>query len=92
MLLVEFRREGRNNFGPVNVVEFIGNRESAPAEIPYLVGLSTAEVVHKYGEPLSRVPKSDGTLFLWFRNGIMVGTQSDKVSRYGIFDSGLVGN
>jgi membrane associated rhomboid family serine protease len=91
LLAVQFGRQGHNT-GPVNVIEFFGNRESAPSEIPYLSGLSVADVVRKYGEPVSRVPMAEGTTFLWFRNGIIVGARDDKVYRYGIFDHHLIGN
>ena len=92
VLSVEFGREGQNQTGAVNVIEYFGNRESAPSEIPYLKGLSIADVVGKYGEPASRVPMAEGTTYLWFRNGIIVGARDDKVYRYGIFDYRLVGN
>jgi len=92
VLSVEFGRQGQHNKGPVNVIEFFGNKESAPSEIPYLTGLSVADVIRKYGEPVSRVPMTDGTAFLWFRNGIMVGARNDKVSRYGIFDYRMISN
>lgn len=92
VLSVEFARQGQNTMGPVNVIEFFGNQESAPTEIPYLSGLTVADVIGKYGEPASRVPMTGGTTFLWFRNGIMVGARNDKVYRYGIFDYRLAGN
>jgi rhomboid protease GluP len=92
VLSVEFGNQGQPNTGPVKVIEFFGNRESAPSEIPYLSGLSVADVVRRYGEPVSRVPMTDGMTFLWFRNGIMVGARNDKVSRYGIFDYHMIGN
>jgi hypothetical protein len=92
VLSVQFSRQGQSNTGPIGVIEFFGNRESAPSQIPYLSGLSTADVIRKYGDPAGRVPMADGTTFLWFRNGIMVGTKSNKIYRYGIFDYRLVGN
>jgi hypothetical protein len=92
VLSVEFGRQGQRNTGPVNVIEFFGNRESAPSEIPYLSKLSVADVVRKYGEPISRVPMAEGTTYLWFRNGIVVGARDDKVYRYGIFDYHMIGN
>jgi len=92
VLSVEFGRQGQHYTGPVKVIEFFGNRESAPSEIPFLSGLSVADVVRKYGEPVSRVPMTEGTTYLWFRNGIMVGVRDDRVYRYGIFDYHLIGN
>jgi membrane associated rhomboid family serine protease len=92
VLSVEFAHQGEHTLGPVSIIEFFGNQESAPAEIPYLGGLTVAELVGKYGEPASRVPMTGGTAFLWFGNGIMVGTRNDKVYRYGIFDYRLAGN
>jgi hypothetical protein len=91
VLSVEFGRQGQHATGPVNVIEFFGNQESAPSEIPFLSGLSVAEVVAKYGEPASRVPMTEGTTYLWFRNGIIVGARNDRVYRYGIFDYRLIG-
>lgn len=92
VLSVEFARQAEHAIGPVNVIEFFGNQESAPSEIPYLSRLSVADVVGKYGEPASRIRMTDGTTFLWFRNGIMVGVRNDKVYRYGIFDYHMMGN
>jgi membrane associated rhomboid family serine protease len=92
VLSVEFGRQGQHNTGPVNVIEFFGKRDSAPSEIPYLSGLSVADVVRKYGEPVSRIPMTEGTTYLWFRNGIIVGARHDQVYRYGIFDYHMVGS
>jgi rhomboid protease GluP len=92
VLSVEFARQEQNTMGPVNLIEFFGNQESAPSEMPYLSGLTVADAIGKYGEPASRVPMTDGTTFLWFTNGIMVGVRNDKVYRYGIFDYRLAGN
>jgi membrane associated rhomboid family serine protease len=89
---VEFVRQGQHNAGPVDVIEFFGDRESAPAEIPYLDGLSEAAVVQKYGEPFSRAPNASGVIFLWFRNGIVVGVRNGNVIRYGIFDTLAIRN
>jgi hypothetical protein len=71
----------------VLAIEFTGHDQtSAPAEVPYLNSLYSADVILKYGEPVARRPTPEGTTFLWFRNGIYMGTRNDKVYRYGIFD------
>jgi hypothetical protein len=54
--------------------------------MPYLNSLNSADVILKYGEPVTRRPTPEGTTFLWFRNGIYIATRNDKVYRYGIFD------
>ena len=71
----------------VLAIEFTGHdQSSAPAEMPYLNSLYSADVILKYGEPVARRAAPEGTTFLWFRNGIYVVTRNDKVYRYGIFD------
>jgi hypothetical protein len=71
----------------VMAVEFTGHdKTSAPTEMPYLNSLKSAEVIQQYGRPVTSQPAAEGTTFLWFPNGVYVGTRNDLVYRYGIFD------
>jgi membrane associated rhomboid family serine protease len=87
VVTVFFSRQFQSISGSVFAIEFTGHdKESAPSEMPYLNSFSTADVIEKYGEPISRRLMPDGTTFLHFRNGVYIGTRNDKVYRYGIFD------
>jgi membrane associated rhomboid family serine protease len=87
VLTVFFSHPNNSERGAVLAIEFTGHDQtSAPAEMPYLNSLNSTDVILKYGEPASRRPTPEGTTFLWFRNGIYIGTRNDKVYRYGIFD------
>jgi hypothetical protein len=87
VLTLFFSHPSQSETGPVFAIEFMGHDQaSAPAEIPYLNSLSTADVILKYGEPIARRPAPQGNTFLWFRNGIYIGTRNGKVYSYGIFD------
>lgn len=87
VLTVYFSHRDNSERRAVVAVEFAGHDQtSAPAEVPYLNSLLTADLILKYGEPVATRPIPEGTTFLWFRNGIYVGTRRDKVYSYGIFD------
>lgn len=87
VLTLFFAHQSKNETGPVLVIEFMGHdEESAPSEVSYLNSLSTTDVIRRYGEPINRRPMPDGTTFLYFRNGVYIGTRRDQVYRYGIFD------
>ena len=87
VLTVFFSHLSNNERRAVLAIEFTGrDQSSAPAEVPYLNSLYSADVILKYGEPIARRPTPGGTTFLWFRNGIYIGTRNDKVYRYGIFE------
>jgi membrane associated rhomboid family serine protease len=88
VLSIEFKRQGQGYTDSVFAIEFFGDRDAAPSEMPYLKRLTTAEIIRKYGEPYFREP-SGNTTFLWFRNGVFVGVRNDKVYRYGIFNPAL---
>lgn len=87
VLTVFFSHPDNSERRAVLAIEFTGHDQtSAPAEVPYLNSLYSADVILKYGEPVARRPTPEGTTFLWFRNGIYIGTRNDKVYRYGVFD------
>jgi membrane associated rhomboid family serine protease len=68
-------------------IEFIGDRDSAPTDLPFLRGLSRAAIIEKYGEPLRLSGGPPQMTFLLFRNGIFVALDDTiKVRFYGIFD------
>lgn len=87
VLTVFFSHQGSSEKMAVLAIEFTGHDQTcAPAEMPYLNSLGSADVILKYGEPVTRRSTPEGTTFLWFRNGIYIGTRNDKVYRYGIFN------
>lgn len=92
VLTVFFSHPNNSERGAVLAIEFTGHDQtSAPAEMPYLNSLNSADVILKYGEPITRRPTQEGTTFMWFRNGIYIGTRNDKVYRYGIFNLAQLG-
>ncbi len=79
VLTVFFSHLSNSERRAVLAIEFTGHdQSSAPTEMPYLNSLYSADVILKYGEPVARRPTPEGTTFLWFRNGIYIGTRNDK--------------
>lgn len=88
VLTLYFSHTSQNETGPLYEIEFMGHDQaSAPAEMPYLNSLNAADVILKYGEPIAKRLTPQGNAFLWFRNGVYIGTRNDKVYCYGIFDA-----
>jgi hypothetical protein len=86
VLTVFFSPGSQREIGLVRAIEFTGHDlASAPPEMPYLNSLKTSDVILKYGEPIRRTD-SQGTAFLWFRNGVYIDVWEDKIYGYGIFD------
>jgi len=86
VLTVFFSPGSQREIGLARAIEFTGHDQtSAPPEMPYLNSLKPSDVIFKYGEPIRRTD-TEGTAFLWFRNGVYIGAWGDKVYRYGIFD------
>jgi membrane associated rhomboid family serine protease len=93
VLTLSFAHPTEGETGPVLSIEFMGHDQtSAPPEIPYLNSLETADVIHKYGQPIATRNGPYDTTLMWFRNGVFIGARSDKVYRYGIFDVTRIGN
>jgi rhomboid protease GluP len=72
-------------------IEYTGDGDSAPNDLPFLRGFTEAEMVRKYGQPLRRSGVASGWTYLLFRNGVYVvldGTQ--RVRMYGIFSLALL--
>jgi rhomboid protease GluP len=83
---------GANADDVVRLVEYIGDQASAPSELPYLNGMSKDAVIKKYA-PVSVSQKNpDGTVSVWFANGVFVTMKEAVVVRYGIYDTAGIGN
>ena len=93
VLTLSFSHPSEGETGTISSIEFTGHDQtSAPSEIPYLNSLKTADVIHKYGQPIATRTGPYDTTLMWFRNGVFIGARSDKVYRYGIFDVTRIGN
>lgn len=68
----------------VEAVSYVGNRESAPAEVPYLKGSSRADLIRQFGKPAREYPHGAMTQ-LTFPNGVYANLHNDAVIDYGIF-------
>jgi rhomboid protease GluP len=89
VLTAEF---GTKDDHAVRAIEYIGDQESAPSELPYLNGMSKDAVVKKYA-PISGSHKNpDDTVSVWFGNGVYVNMRKAVVVRYGIYDTTAIGN
>lgn len=69
-------------------VMFTGAVDAAPAELPVLLGLRQADLIAKYGAPISSSTGDRGVLVLQFRTGIIVNVWNDHVVSYGIIGGG----
>jgi rhomboid protease GluP len=76
----------------VRVIEYTGDQASAPSELPYLNGLSKDAVTKKYSPITVSLKNTDGTVTVWFRNGVYVSIKDTVVVLYGIYDTTAVGN
>ncbi|MBS0374821.1 MAG: rhomboid family intramembrane serine protease [Proteobacteria bacterium] len=84
---VRYRAGPQPEVDRVTAVYYVGARQAAPAELPYVIGLSGAEMSASFQLPVSsRVPNSDAE-YETFRNGMTAYLWHWKVQRYGIEES-----
>jgi membrane associated rhomboid family serine protease len=72
----------------VIAIEYVGDQDSSPAEIPFLKGVSEAEIAEKFGGPVGRAFGSEGGDLIRYRNGIYVQLRNGRVREYGIYVAG----
>jgi TonB family protein len=71
---------------PVLFVEYVGNRECAPHELPPLIGATMSELVRRYGNATNPNPAGAAGGIILFPNGVGVSLSDGKVESYGIVD------
>ena len=82
---VDFAGDGTEAGDTVRGVIFSGTADAAPEELPYLSGRTLAEVTAIYGPPLQTRTIWPGRRMLWFRRGVVLELNGDRVVSYGIF-------
>jgi hypothetical protein len=85
VLTVVFSTPRQGSDGTVLAIAYTGDEASAPAELPYLTGMSSPEVLQAYGPQITGNLTLHAEMTFTFRNGIYVNTRDEKVYRYGIF-------
>ena len=66
-------------------IEFIGDAESSPKELPYLDGLSESDLRDRFSYLVGMASPSDDITRLKYKNGVYADLQNDRVVRYGIY-------
>jgi len=85
VLAATFSSSAQGSEGVVQAIEYTGDTESAPNELPCLNGWSTMKVVEKYGPQIEEIHPRTGETEVTFPNGVYITSHEDKVYRYGIF-------
>jgi transglutaminase-like putative cysteine protease len=83
VLTAWFAKSGEGTTPVVAVIDYVGNEESAPAELPFLKGQIKDSLVQKYGEPVSQDIRGDVARY-YFNNGVFIIARGGKVMSYGI--------
>ncbi len=84
-LTVFFSIAGRDPEAIVQAVEYMGDSESQPAELPDLLDWSSVRVIQRYGPQIDGRLTLRGNMRFQFKNGLYVDTVDERVRRYGIF-------
>jgi TonB family protein len=84
VVTVMFHRSSEAGREIVVGIEYLGDKESAPPELPKLVGAAEPELVRRYGTPRMRELDPGGRRTLVFSNGTYARLHHDKVEAYGI--------
>jgi hypothetical protein len=69
----------------VTAIEFAGDAQSSPKELPYLTGLSESDLRDKFSYLVGMGSPSGNITRLKYRNGVYADLQNDRVVRYGIY-------
>ncbi len=85
VLTATFSPSSDDSQGVVRVIEYTGDENSAPVELPFLNESSSVEVIEMYGPQIDGRLTLSGPMTFRFRNGVYVDTRDEKVYRYGIF-------
>jgi hypothetical protein len=84
VITATFSPSGQDSESVVWAIEYVGDEESAPVELPYLNEWSSVRVIEKYGAQIEGNLTLQGEMTFKFRNGVYVNTHDEKVYRYGI--------
>ncbi len=76
---------GKDSEGVVRAIEYTGDKQSAPQDLPYLNEWDSVKVVEKYGPQIEEIHPRTGETTFTFPNGVYVETRDGRVYRYGIF-------
>jgi hypothetical protein len=73
--------------GSVRAIIYDGDQASAPPELPFLRGMSRADVVKLYGPARESQDTNQGYAWILFDNGVDVFVRDQVVRSYGIYDT-----
>jgi membrane associated rhomboid family serine protease len=73
--------------GSVRAIIYDGDQASAPPELPFLRGMSRADVVKLYGPARESQDTKQGYAWILFDNGVDVFVRDQVVRSYGIYDT-----
>jgi hypothetical protein len=85
VLTAFFSIAGRDPEAIVQAVEYMGDSESEPPELPDLLDWSSVQVIQHYGPQIDGRLTLRGNMRFRFKNGVYVDTVDERVRRYGIF-------
>jgi membrane associated rhomboid family serine protease len=78
--------EGANGHSPIVwAILFWGKREAEPPGIANLLAFTRQDLLMRYGTPRSESDRGRDAKYLYFRNGIIVWLDADKVRAYGVY-------
>jgi hypothetical protein len=69
----------------VSAVLYWGKEDAEPAGMPNLLGLTHADLLLRYGAPTAERNAGQGPQYIFFRNGIVVWLEANKVEAYGVY-------
>jgi membrane associated rhomboid family serine protease len=84
VLTVVFSLPTQDTDSDVQAIAYSGDERSSPLELPYLDGLSVADVIEKFGQPIKGRFTAHGEMTYKFSNGVYINTLDEQVYRYGI--------
>ncbi len=85
VLTAYFSIAGRDPESIVQAVEYIGDSQSEPPELPDLLDWSSVQAIQHYGAQIDGQLTLRGNMRFRFKNGVYVDTVDERVRRYGIF-------
>ena len=85
VITVVFSASTNDPVGIVVAIEFVGDRESAPSELPYLNGFSEDNLRDQFGSLIGMASPTEDVTSLRYRNGVYADTRNGRVFQYGIY-------
>ena len=71
--------------GKMVAIEYIGDQDSAPRDLPYLNSFSRDDLRDRFGNLIGMGSPSEDVTSLRYRNGVYAETRNGRVFRYGIY-------